>query len=643
MPREQDQFLDVVDRDEAERRWRRVIADRRPRTETIALSEALGRVLAESVAATVDVPAFDRANVDGFALRADETFDADELRPIQFQLIGDEIGAGAVPRVEVVARTATPIATGGMLPRGADATVMVEQTRLDGDGGLLVTRPLAPGANITFAGTDIARGERVLGRGTRLTARDTGVLAAIGQANVLVVRPPRVGVLSTGDEIVEPGIAPLPPAAVYDSNATMLAHAVIENGGLPIPLGVVRDDPAALDDAIDHALAECDLILLTGGTSKGAGDLSHRLLARRSPGIAVHGVALKPGKPLCLGAIGPIPIAILPGFPTSALFTFHEFVAPLIREWAGLRSEAIESINASLSMRVNSDPGRTEFVLVRLIDGPRGKAAYPMGQGSGSVSAFCRADGFITIGKHIEYVEAGERVNVRPLGRGLASADLVVIGSHCTGLDILLDTLAAQGFTAKTLWVGSQGGLVAAGRGESDVAGVHLLEPGTGRYNEPFLPPGVRLLRGYERMQCVVFRSGDDRFESRTAREAVATALADPSCRMVNRNRGSGTRVLIDELLAGRRPPGFAVEARSHNAVAAAVVQGRADWGLAIQPVAASYGLGFHTLRPECYDFAVPESRWDHPAVAAFRATLERPDVRSRLAAIGFTQGGSAR
>jgi putative molybdopterin biosynthesis protein len=603
--------------------------------EQVPLAEALGRVLAADVVAGIDVPAFDRSNVDGFALRAEEIYGAAEETPRRLRLNPEELATGVVPRGAVAPGTATVIATGGMLPRGADAVVMVEHTTID-DGDLLVLRPVAPGAGVTFAGTDMARGELVLRKGTRLTARETGVLAAIGRGAVDVVRRPRVAILSTGDEIVAPG-APIRPASVYDANATLLADAVRELGGEPMPLGIVGDAPTALAEALDRALAgACDLVLLSGGTSKGTGDLSYRVLARRAPGILVHGVALKPGKPICLGAVAGTPVAILPGFPTSAIFTFHEFITPLLRHLGGHGAETRETLGARMPVRFNSEIGRTEYLLVNLVHSPDGLAAYPLGKGSGSVTTFCRADGFVVIPREQEYLDAGEAVTVHPLGRGTRPADLVCIGSHCVGLDALLGVLSEQGLTAKTIWVGSQGGLIAAGRSECDVAGVHLLDPATDTYNRPFLPRGVRLLPGYDRMQGIVFRPGDPRFEGRTVAEAVASALDDPGCILVNRNRGSGTRILIDRLLDGRRPPGYAVEARSHNAVAAAVAQRRADWGLAIAPLAAPYGLGFLPVRVEQYDFAIPEDRWERPAVRAFRALLERPEVIEALATLGF-------
>ncbi len=634
MPHEQDQFLEVVDRDTAERRWRAAIRPRPLDAESVPLAEALGRVLASDVFAEIDVPAFDRSNLDGFAVRAEDTFGAAEETPRGLRLNPEELATGVVPRREVGPGSATAIATGGMLPRGADAVAMIEITSIRG-GELFVQKPVAPGTGVSFAGTDIARGELILRRGTRLTSRETGVLAAIGRAEVSVIRRPRVAILSTGDEVIPPG-APSRPASVYDSNGTILADAVRELGGEPIPLGIVGDDEPALEAALDRALA-ADLVLLSGGTSKGAGDLSYRVLARREPGIVVHGVALKPGKPICLGAVGSTPVAVLPGFPTSAIFTFHEFVAPLIRLLAGLAPEDREGISAIMPARVNSERGRTEYLLVNLVEGPRGLSAYPMGKGSGSVTAFSRADGFVVIPRNQEYVEAGEAVIVTPLGRGTSPADLVAIGSHCIGLDALLGLLADEGFTSKAIWVGSQGGLSAAARGECDLAGIHLLDPVTDAYNAPFLPPGVVLLPGYGRMQGLVFRTGDGRFEGRGgAAEALDSALADPRCVMVNRNRGSGTRVLIDGLLAGRRPPGFAVEARSHNAVAAAVAQWRADWGVAIAPVASAYGLRFLPIRAERYDFAVPADRLERPAVVAFRRVLESSAARETLAGLGF-------
>ncbi len=645
---EQDQFLQVLDRDEAERRFRAVLSLSPRGIEQVPLDAALGRVLAAHVVSPVDVPSFDRSNVDGFAVVAEDTFGASEEVPRVVVLEEEEIHTGIVPATVIRPGKAVLIATGGMVPRGADAVVMVEHAETHGRE-LRIARAVTAGSGVSFAGTDITAGETVLRRGRLLTSRDTGVLAAIGVANVNVWRKPIVAILSTGDEIIAPG-EPMQPAKVYDSNSQVLADAVRELGGEPMRLGITHDDPAALRERLHHALEFADIVLLSGGTSKGAGDVSYRVVAElNDPGIVAHGVALKPGKPICLAATAGRAVVVLPGFPTSAIFTFHEFVAPVIRLLAGRGSEERTIVPAKLAVKVNSEIGRTEYLLVGLVEtadkdsgdesGAPSLAAYPMGQGSGSVTTFSRADGFATIGRHEEIVPAGTIVSVQLLGRDLQLADLVVIGSHCIALDYLLGELQRQGVRSKFLAVGSTAGLDAAKRGECDVAGVHLLDPKTNEYNRPFLTPALELVPGYGRLQGIVFRPKDARFEDRTAQDAVARAIADPACMMVNRNQGSGTRALIDRLLDGARPHGYAVQPRNHNAVAAAVVQGRADWGMTLDTIARSAGLGFLPVQAEQYDFIVPRSRANRPGVVAFKALLLEVTTREALARLGMKPG----
>ena len=624
----QEQFLDVLDRDEAELRWHEVIDPGRLESERVPLAEALGRILAVDARAGVDVPGFDRSNMDGFAVRAADTFGASEEQPMRLSLYAETIPTGVVPKQAVEAGYAMQIATGGMLPRGADAVVPVEHTDVQGEA-VLVRQPRTPGGAVSYAGTDMGQGETVLFAGARLTSRETGVLAAVGYAEVEVVRRPRVAILSTGDEIVQPGEA-MRPGLVYDSNGRILADAVRELGGEPQFMGAIRDDVELLRARLAEALESADLVLLSGGTSKGEGDLNARVVEELDPGIVVHGVALKPGKPICLAAAGLKPVVILPGFPTSAIFTFHEFVAPVIRTLAGFPSQERQTVEARLAQRVRSVRGRLEYLLCGLVaDGEGGLAAYPMGKGSGSVTSFSRADGFVRVGRNQEIVDEGERLEVTLIGREVPVADLVVIGSHCSGLDVLASVLAQEGLGVKVLAVGSQAGLAAASRGECDLAPIHLLDPVTGEYNSGFLEDDMRLLGGYGRMQGVVTRPDEPR--------DLDALLADDSLRMVNRNRGAGTRIIIDGLLGERRPPGYGYEPRSHYAAAAAVVQGRADWGVTIETVARRSGLRFRPLQAERYDFAVPEDRWQRPAVVRFRELLA-PGSRARdlLAQEGF-------
>ena len=637
----QSQFLEVIDRDEAEARFRRHLRLAPLGEETVPLAKALGRVLSREISAGVDVPGFDRSMVDGFAVRAVDVAAASDERPRRLRLNPEVLTPGTQPRCELGENTATLIATGGMVPRGADAVVMVEYTETNEEDGKLLVEvhlPAAPGQGIATAGGDIIQAETVLRAGQPLSSREIGCLAAIGLADVPVWRKPRIAIFSTGDELVPPG-EPISPGKVYDSNGAVLAAAVEELGGVPVPFGIVPDDESALSAMLQQAL-ESDMVLLSGGTSKGAGDLAYRVVSRLGqPGIVVHGAALKPGKPICLAVTQGKPVVILPGFPTSAIFTFHEFVAPVIRAFAGLPTEEREKIPATLPVRVFSERGRTEYVMVSLVRGVEGNViAYPTAKGSGAVTAFAKADGFFAIGSQTEVVPAGVTIDVTLIGARRRLADLVIIGSHCVGLDWIIGRLAEEGISVKALNIGSTGGLAAAKRGECDLAGIHLMDSATGEYNRPYLTDSLELIPGYRRLQGIVFRPGDARFEdaSSSSEVAVAAALADPACLMINRNVGSGTRILIDRLLQGTHPAGYANQARTENAVAAAVAQGRADWGVAIRTVARQYGLGFVPLQAEQYDFVAPKERLHRPPLRRFMELLQDPMVRAVLEEFGF-------
>ncbi len=639
----QEQFLEVVSAEEARRRFEACI-DRAPLgSESLPLASALSRVLAADVVAPVDAPPFDRSNVDGFAVRAADTAGASDGAPKRLKLNAEVITCGAAPSVEVRSGTATAIATGGVIPRGADAVVMIEHTELIEDDvapAIELRRAAASGQLVSFAGSDIARGETLLRRGTQLGSREIGMLAACGLSEIEVVRRPRVAVLSTGDELVEPG-QPLKPAGVYDSNAAIIAAAIVEVGGEPVPFGAFPDEEVVLELAMRAALDSCDMVVLSGGTSKGTGDLSHRVVSRLGkPGILVHGVALKPGKPLCLAVIADKPLIVLPGFPTSAIFTFHAFVAPVIRARAGLPAEAGKTVTARVPVRIASELGREEFVLVSLVAGDDGLVAFPIGKGSGAVTAFSQADGFLAIDALAAALDADSNAEVTLIGEGARAPDLVIMGSHDIALDVVVGALAERGFAARAIAVGSLGGVAAARRGECDLAPVHLVDPATGIYNRHLLAPGLALVPGWRRMQGFVFRPGDVRFAGLSAAAALKAALADPAVLMVNRNAGAGTRILIDSLLAGVRPPGYANQPRSHNAVAAAIAQNRADWGVAIEPVARMYELSFLPIAPEEYDFLLLESRRDRLAVQAFLYVLRSEETRRRIRALGMEPSG---
>jgi molybdenum cofactor synthesis domain-containing protein len=633
---DQDQFLTILSREQALARFEAALFPRSIPGEPRQLAAAIGCALSEDVMAPIDVPPFDRSNVDGFAVRASDLAAASEAAPIRLRLNDEVIACGIAPRRPVLSGTATAIATGGPLPRGADAIIMVEHTQPSGRRAIEVRRAASPGQFVSYAGSDIARGEALLRAGTVVGSREVGMLAACGIAELSVASKPRVAVLSTGDELVQPG-EPLRPAEIYDTNGAIVTAAINENGGEAHFLGAIPDDEATLEAAMRKALADSDMLVLSGGTSKGAGDVSHRIIGRLGkPGIIAHGVALKPGKPLCLAVCDGKPVVILPGFPTSAMFTFHDMIVPVLRQMAGLPPRSDAKVSAKVPVRIASELGRTEFVMVSLIEGADGLIAYPTGKGSGAITSFAQADGFLKIDALADQMPAGTHAEVTLFTPHVRVPDLVIVGSHCTGLDLVAAPLAHAGLTVRSIAVGSLGGLAAAKRGECDLAPIHLFDDRSETYNTPFLAEGLELVPGWRRMQGVVFRKGDARFEGRTAEAAVRSALADPACIMVNRNQGAGTRILIDRLLGGARPDGYWNQPRSHNAVAAAVAQHRADWGMTIAPVAHASRLGFIPLAEEHYDFALVKARRQRPAVRAFLDALASEAGRAALTKAGF-------
>jgi len=379
--------------------------------EEIPLLEAFNRVLAEDVVAEIDIPPFNRSTVDGYAVKAEDTFGADENKPVKLKLCG-MVCVGEKPKIRVEHGTAAEIMTGAPIPEGADAVVMLEDAERK-NGEVYVYVAAARDGNIMKAGADIKKGEVVARKGQLLTAREIGAIAAVGRAKVKVYKVPKVAVLSTGAEVTEPG-KPLAPAKIYDINAYSLSAAVQESGGKPVYLGVFPDEAAELEKALKTALASADMVVTSGGVSVGPKDVMPTTLSQLGkPGVVVCGIAIKPGKPTTVAVVDGKPIFALPGHPTSALLIFHLLVRPVIECMAGRMPTKYATVKALASTRMFPARGRKTFVTVKLKEESGKLVAEPVPMGlSGAITTLLRADGFIEIPENQQFVDEGEEVMV---------------------------------------------------------------------------------------------------------------------------------------------------------------------------------------------------------------------------------------
>ncbi|WP_297548352.1 gephyrin-like molybdotransferase Glp [Thermococcus sp.] len=378
-----------------------------PGVERVPLESALGRVLAEDVVSPIDVPPFDRATVDGYAIRAEDTFMASESEPVKLKVVG-EVNAGDFPDFELKPGESVYISTGAPLPKGADAVIQFEDVDREGEE-VIIYKPAYPGLGVMKAGTDIPKGKPLLKRGTRLGFKETALLSAVGIAEVPVFRKPKVAVISTGNELVLPG-EELKPGQIYDINGRAIADAVRELGGEAVFLGIARDNRESLKALIEKGVECCDIIILSGGASGGIRDLTSSIIEELGE-VKIHGIAIQPGKPTIIGLINGKPVFGLPGYPTSCLTNFTLLVAPLLRRLIGRESE-VRKVKKRLVHKVFSVKGRRQFLPVRI----EGEKAIPILKGSGAVTSFVDADGFIEVPENVEILEAGEEVEVTFFG-----------------------------------------------------------------------------------------------------------------------------------------------------------------------------------------------------------------------------------
>lgn len=600
-----------------------------PKKERMALENIQGKILAEDIVAEINVPPFPRAVMDGYAVRAEDTYVSSESEPVRLRKLGN-IPAGSSSKLLVSAGETVEIATGAPIPEGSDAVVMVEYSSEE-DGTVLIYRPVAIGENIMKAGSDILKGERVLRTGKKIGTREIGVLASVGKREV-PVRKLQIGIISTGDELVYPGES-LDAGQIYDVNSYTLYAGIKELGASPLLYEIVKDNEAVMKKLLETAASECDLILASGSTSSGAGDIMYQLIDDLGKTLA-HGISIKPGKPVVIGVIKGVPIIGLPGNPTSTLMIFNEFVAPLIRKVLGGESELKKIEKGIMGTEFRSE-GRQQLLPVGLIRG----RVYPADKGSGAITSLSGADGFIEIPSSTEYIEAGTPVDVTLFGE-VEKPDLLITGGFCPGIDLLEDL---SGLRFRTLYTGSSGGFSAIAAKTADIAGVNMpSRHSSGQtdiaYNIPTIErmglSGVSLVKGYRRDVGLIVRQN-----------STISGLSDlPGKRLINRNPGSGTRALLDIKIADLAAekgiskkefadsvPGYSSGAKSEVAICEAVLSGKADAGVGIRNCADKNNLKFIKFAEEEFDFLIRNELLDTQEVKRFMETLNSEEFAAKL------------
>ncbi|KTG29048.1 molybdopterin biosynthesis protein [Haloferax profundi] len=612
------QFRDLASPDAA----RETIAslELTPDTEMVALSDARGRILAERIDAEMDVPGFDRASMDGYAVRARDTFGADEADPLELELVG-EVHAGTEPDVEVEPGTAVEISTGAVMPPGADAVVIVERTE-ERDGNLVVYKAVAPGDSVMPAGTDIAAGARALGPGTRITPREIGLLSALGLDEVPVRGAPVVGIVSTGDELVRPGEDLRPEAGqIYDVNSYTIAAGVEDAGGVPKLYPHAGDDYDEMERLLHEAADECDLVLSSGSTSASAVDVIYQVVEERGE-LLLHGVAVKPGKPMLVGTLGEGSAYIgLPGYPVSALTIFRTFVAPAIRDAAGLPEPRTATIEGSMAVRERYAEGRTRLMPVGLVtDGSGETLVYPVDKGSGATTSLVEADGVVEVHADVEYLAEGEAVTVKLFSPDVRPPELLGVGEDDPALSRLLDHVPSPRYLA----VGSREGLRRLRDGVPDVAvvagdsrgDVDAVELGSWTREWGLVVPADNPADVAGLVDLV---DSDLRFVNRDTNSGLRTELGNAVAALAE-ERGATRHELVEAIV------GFDSGLKAFESPARAVLTGRADVGLGLRETADTLGLEFVALGEQPVRVVANPDRTDKQSVRRFGELLADSD-----------------
>jgi len=588
--------------------------------ERVPLDEAVGRVTADAVWAKISAPHYHAAAMDGYAVRAQDTLGATETRPLRLR----------------VPEQAQPVNTGAPLPEGTNAVIMIEDTQPVGDDAIEIRAAVVPWQHVRMMGEDMVATELVLPANHPLRPHDLGAIAGCGHTDVMVRRRPRVAILPTGSELVPPTGDPA-PGQVIEYNSIVLGAQVREEGGVFTRWPGLSDDVYRIRAAIREAAAEHDLVLVLAGSSAGSRDFTARAV-REEGTLLVHGIAVRPGHPVIIGMVAGVPVIGVPGYPVSAALTGEILIRPLLRQWAGLSAPRRERVRATLTRKLSSPTGDDDFVRVTVGQVGGRMLVTPLARGAGVITSLVRADGLLHVPRFSEGIDAGTEVEVtlyRPLDEVLRS--VLVVGSHDPMLDLLGQFLALRfpGERLVSANVGSLGGLVAQKRGEAHLSGTHLLDPDTGEYNLSYIDRTL----GDVPLRVVTFAHREQGLLVAPGNPLGIGGLDDlPRVRYVNRQRGAGTRVLLDYELGRRgispeQVQGYEREEYTHLAVAAAVASGSADCGMGIRAAALALGLDFIPVAHERYDLVLREEAASLPMVQHVLALLEDAEFRAAVAA----------
>ena len=593
------------------------------KTEKVPVQNACGRITAQAVYAAICAPHYAASAMDGVALKAKDTFGATETTPVTL-----------LPEQFIVVDTGDPI------PEACDAVIMVEDIVKNSDLTITIHAAAAPWQHIRQIGEDICAGEMILPSYMEVTPSSIGAMIAGGVLEIEVIQKPVIGIIPTGDEIIPPCTDPK-PGDILEFNSSIFSAMVKQWGAESVTYPIVPDKFNQIKEMVAKASKECDLVILNAGSSAGREDFSAKVI-RELGQVLYHGIAMKPGKPAILGCVGSTPVLGVPGYPVSGIIVIEELLKPLIEYWLKSSGDSGQYAKAVLTRPVVSGLKYEEFVRVRMGYVEDRLMASPLSRGSGVVSSFMKADGILEVPQGMEGYEAGSEVKVRLLSRPKKLKNtLVVIGSHDPLLDELADMMHrdSRSVFMSSAHVGSMGGIMAIRRGEAHAAGCHLLDTETGEYNLAFMKKyfpngGIRLIRCVGRQQGLMLQKGNPLGIQKFA------DIAKDGVRYVNRQKGSGTRILTDYLCRKEQLDttaiyGYDREELTHTSVAAQIATGSADAGMGIYSAAQLYDLDFVPVCIEEYDLIIPDRAWDTPMVQQMLATLKSEAFKEKLLELG--------